>query len=334
MGNTIEKKGVHHLYTAHNDIILALIPLIAMGAYMYGMRVILLAIAAAITAVLCDFVTARVFYKKEYDATENSSMVIALVLTMMFPASIDFYIVVVSVIIAIMIGKYIFGGIENYTFNPVALGFAVSAVCWQDKVFAYPAPFTQLPIIENVPDLSALASSAVAPTRSLFLGGAPNVTALNLLLGNFAGGLGVTANIVIFSCFILLLVRKRVSIIVPSAFVATCCVFVLLFPRIQEVSRLQALKYEILSSTIIFAAVFILADLTTLPKNKSSRLVYGVVLGIITMLFSYYGSFEIGICFAVLSVNAISGWLDRMVAKVMSNYHLKKALANKNQTTT
>ena len=35
------------------------------------------------------------------------------------------------------------------------------------------------------------------------------------------------------------------------------------------------------------------------------------MVGAFTMGFRYFGVYETGVCFAILAVNSISGWLDR-----------------------
>ena len=72
------------------------------------------------------------------------------------------------------------------------------------------------------------------------------------------------------------------------------------------------------SGGILYAAVFLINDPATLPKNKVSRAVYGLVLGVVAMMFRYYGSYETGVCFALLAVNSVSGWIDRAILRAMN----------------
>ena len=81
--------------------------------------------------------------------------------------------------------------------------------------------------------------------------------------------------------------------------------------------RLQTLKYELCTGGVLFGAVFLINDPVTLPKSGASRVVYGLALGVMTMLFRYYGSYETGVCFALLALGAVSGWLDRAVQRAV-----------------
>ena len=96
----------------------------------------------------------------------------------------------------------------------------------------------------------------------------------------------------------------------------TCAVISVCFPRVSTASRLDLLKYEMLSGAIIYAAVFLLCDPVTAPKNRLARIAYGILTGFLTMMFRYYGSYELGVCFALLLANAFSGYLDRLCSRI------------------
>lgn len=76
------------------------------------------------------------------------------------------------------------------------------------------------------------------------------------------------------------------------------------------------MKYEMLSGALIFAAVFLLGESVSAPKNRLARILYGVLTGFLTMMFRIYGSYELGVCFALLLSCAFSGYLDRLCSRI------------------
>ena len=62
---------------------------------------------------------------------------------------------------------------------------------------------------------------------------------------------------------------------------------------------------------MLFSAVFLLNEPYTCAHHRLGRILYGVMVGAFTMGFRYFGVYETGVCFAILAVNSISGWLDR-----------------------
>ena len=75
--------------------------------------------------------------------------------------------------------------------------------------------------------------------------------------------------------------------------------------------RLRCVRDEMLTGAMLFSAVFLLNEPYTCAHHRLGRILYGVMVGAFTMGFRYFGVYETGVCFAILAVNSISGWLDR-----------------------
>ncbi len=313
---------------ANRDTVFMMFPLLVMACYLYGPRPAALCAAAAVTAVASDYVVAWLRgYQR--DRTENSSIPAALVMTMMMPATVPYYVVITSTVLIVLVGKAAFGGWGVYPFNLPALGYCAAAVSWPEQVFRYPAPYTDIGITTTQ---NAVMMDGVF--HSLKVGGLPNVRMTNLLLGNYAGPMGATAVLVLVACAMYLWMRREIHLAVPAGFLLTCFLFALLLPRVGEVSlslslyeqlyiRYQSVKYELLTGAMLYAAVFLINDPCTRPRNQRAYFAYGASIGLATMLFRYFGSYDIGVCFAILAVNALSGYLDRLFAPKV---HKKEAV--------
>ena len=300
----------HPDFAANCDFLFALFPLAFMAIYLYGPRPALMLAVSMVTAMLCDLVVARLRGQR-YDASENSSLVFAAAFTLMLPASAGYYIVVAGVIVGIGLGKHAFGGAGSYPFQPAALAYAVAAVSWPDQIFRYPAPFSQIGLLD-----ASNATFTESTTHILQAGGVPNIPALDLLLGNYAGPMGATFCLIIGAVAIYLLLKRRISLSLTLSFLITCAVVSFCTPRSLAVSRLTLMKYEMLSGALIFAAVFLLGESVSAPKNRLARILYGVLTGFLTMMFRIYGSYELGVCFALLLSSAFGGYLDRLCSRI------------------
>ena len=300
-----------HIKTSqqHYDyMLLALMPLIVCACVIYSARVLLICATAFMTARIVDVATA-VARKQEIDAGDKSSAVAALTFCMMLPVSVPLYIVVVTVAVTILVGKHIFGGKDVYPFNLAALAMCMAAVNWPEEVFKAVTPMT------GVNFWTGAAQSSLTGSSQIKLGGLPYISTFDLLLGNHAAAMGSAFVLVIVSIGVFLLATKHITWHAPVSFLATCIVFSLVFPRIYGVSAIDSLKYEILCSAIVFYAVFMLNEPATTPKNPRAKIVFGILTGLLTMLFRYFGSYEIGGCFALLLVNATEGYWDRLFDK-------------------
>jgi ribulose-phosphate 3-epimerase len=199
-------------YEANRDIVFMTLPLLALSTYFYGARPAVLCLTAAFTAMLCDHLVAWLRHRP-CDKTENSSIPSALVLVLLLPATVHYYVVVVSVAVAILLGKHAFGGYGHYPFNPAAFGYAVAAVSWPGEVFLYPVPFTTMSVLDTG---SATVMESVSHT--LRAGGVPNVDTFDLILGNYAGPIGVTSVLMLVACAMYLWMRRDITLGILSAF--------------------------------------------------------------------------------------------------------------------
>lgn len=301
--SSISKKYSNH----YDDMMMALLPLILCSSVLFSARVLLICGTAMVTARIVD-VAMAVLRHQEIDTDDKSSTVAALTFCMMLPVSIPLYVVIMSVALTVLVGKHAFGGKDAYPFSLAALAMCVAAVNWPTEVFKAVKPFSAVDF------WTGAAQSAASSSLQIKTGGLPYISTLNLLLGNHAGAMGSGFIIIIAAIAFFLLMSKRVSWHVPVTFLVTCSAIAVAFPRIYGVSRIDSLKYEILTSAIIFYAVFMLNEPATTPKKPQAKIIFGFLCGVLTMLFRYFGSFEVGGCFALLLVNATEGYWDRLFA--------------------
>ena len=233
------------------------------------------------------------------------------------PATVDWYVLAAAILAGVLIGKEVFGGYGSYPFHPAAVGYAVAAVSWPEQVFRYPAPYANIPLW----DASGVATSSTI-SDTLRSGGLINISALSLVLGEYAAPMGTGAAIVLAACGLFLWMQKDVRLSASLSFLITAGLIVFFFPRqlgLTEgtaftaglVFRLRCVRDEMLTGAMLFSAVFLLNEPYTCAHHRLVRILYGVMVGAFTMGFRYFGVYETGVCFAILAVNSISGWLDR-----------------------
>lgn len=307
-------------HNTNNDYLLMLVPPLVIGAFMYGVRCLIMFALALLAAHVCDRMCAAM-HGRAFDISDNSSLVIAGIITVMMPASVPYYVLLTGVLIALIIGKEAFGGYGNWPFNPAAVGYMFAALCWPDDVLRFPEPFSQLALWgkQTVPLVSG-------SSYKLKIGGLPNIGSLSLLLGDYAGPIGTTCLLVILACGIFLWARRRSALAVSVSFLLSCAVVAYCFPRLGEIgvswpwvdvsARLSVLKYEMSSGMLVFASVFLVNEPCTTPKRHSTQALYGVLLGVLTMMYHYYGTYEIGVCFALIVLNTITPALERVADRI------------------
>lgn len=292
------------------------VPLLCVSCYLYGPRPLLLCGFAVLMGNLCDRLIS-LLRRRVYQAGDYSNESFALVITLLMPATVDWYVLAAAILAGALIGKEVFGGYGSYPFHPAAVGYAVAAVSWPEQVFRYPAPYANIPLW----DASGVATSSTI-SDTLRSGGLINISALSLVLGEYAAPMGTGAAIVLAACGLFLWMQKDVRLSASLSFLITAGLIVFFFPRqlgLTEgtaftaglVFRLRCVRDEMLTGAMLFSAVFLLNEPYTCAHHRLGRILYGVMVGAFTMGFRYFGVYETGVCFAILAVNSISGWLDR-----------------------
>lgn len=165
-----------------DDVLIVLIALYLMAFYYYGPRALLLGLHAAGVSIVCDLVC-KLLLRQKLSLRDHSSLVTALLLPLLLPASVDYAVVAVAVAFALVVVKYPFGGVGHNLFNPAAGGFAFVAICFPKAVFSYPVPLEALNAFGSF--TGRLVTSA---SYTLKAGGVPTGgDFLSMLLGNTPG---------------------------------------------------------------------------------------------------------------------------------------------------
>ena len=252
------------------------VPLLWMSCYFYGPRPLLLCGVALLVGNLCDrlisLLRRRVYQPKDYS---NESF--ALIIALLMPATVDWYVLVAAVLAGVLIGKEVFGGYGSYPFHPAAVGYVVAAVSWPEQVFRYPQPYASIPLW----DASGVAvSSTISDT--LRSGGTLNISTLSLGLGEYAAPMGTGAALVLVACGLFLWVQKDIRLSATLSFLITSAVIVFLFPRqvgldngpllMNLAFRLRCVRDELLTGAMLFSAVFLLNEPYTCAHHRRGRI--------------------------------------------------------------
>lgn len=311
------------------------VPLLFMSCYLYGLRPLLLCAAAVLTGNLCDRLVS-LLRRRVYQSGDYSNESFALLIALLLPATVDWYVLIAAVLAGVLIGKEAFGGYGSYPFHPAAVGYAVAAVSWPEQVLRSPQPYADIPLWDA--SGVAVSSSVLDALRS---GSTLNISALSLWLGEYAAPMGTGAALIILACWLFFIANKDVHMSATVSFVVTCALIAYIYPRQSGVAgtalaqsallRWQSVQNELLAGAMLFGAVFLLNEPYTCAHHRTGRILYGMLVGAVAMGFRYFGAYDTGVCFAVIIVNGISSWIDRTELR-LSQLLFHTAKASNDQT--
>ncbi len=290
----------------YSHIFLCLLGVCFMAWFYYGKRAIVLMLISALTSYLTEIIAVKLSGKK-ITKSNLTAVISGIILSLLMPASLPYEYMAISSVMMIVIGKIAFGGLENQIFPCTAVGFALSSLCWGEYILVYPNPVANgaLPLASHTG--LELAQSFTSIVDSVTV---PSISYIDLMLGAYTGPMGTTHIIVLFVCAMTFMFRATASRMVFISSLATIFSFQYLTPTLGN-SVISSLIYELLSGSTLFIIIFIACDPAIVPKKRSARLVYGILVGCFTVLFRRVGNIENAAIFGVLAACIFVNSLDK-----------------------
>lgn len=290
-------------------VIKSLIPIMIVGVYFYGWRtLVLLGIVTAF-----GLGTEWIFAKKYNRKVSEAVFVSCILYTMTLPPTTPFWIAVIGIIFGIMFGKEVFGGFGKNIYNPALVARAFVYVCfpapltiqWSKVALGFPGGFGTY-LTQGVEAVSRA-------TPMLLFRDTGNITSyLKLLIGNVSGSIGETSAILIILAAVYLIYKKVASWEIMAGVLIGFTSLSGLLILIGN-AQIPNLLFGILSGGLLFGAVFMATDPISAPKTKEGKWIYGILIGIITVIIRGYALFAGGMMFAILIANTFVPILDEGV---------------------
>lgn len=268
------------------DVLIALVPCVIMGTGLFGARSLAVVAVTAAAAILTEYIS-RIIMRREQTVGDFSAAVTGVILGLILPPGISFFIAAFGGVIAIAVIKQMFGGLGHNFANPACTARIVLLVS-----------FSSMAVWSNTSLMGADAVTSATPLVSA--GG--TYSYLSLFLGNSGGSIGETSAAAILVGFFYLLWRKIITPVIPLAFVGSA--FIMSFALGRDP------LFEILAGGLMFGAVFMATDYSSSPISRPGKIVFGAGCGIITVIIRAFGSLPEGVSYSILIMNLIAPRLD------------------------
>ncbi len=272
-------------------VIVALLPATAFGIYNFGMDAALIIVICITTCVLTEFIYTKLM-KKQTTIGDFSAAVTGLLLALNLPPSVPWWIPLIGGIFAILVVKMLFGGLGQNFMNP-----ALGARCF--LMISFTAKMTDF-IYDGVSTATPLAEYKAGNAVSTF----------DMIIGRIPGTIGETSVIAIVAGAILLLLVGIIDLKIPGTYIATFIVFIGLFGgRGWDMNYITT---QLAGGGLMLGAFFMATDYTTSPITRAGKIVYGILLGILTGLFRVYGASAEGVSYAIVFSNLLVPLIEKI----------------------
>lgn len=281
-------------------VCVALLPTLVAATVIFGWRVLLL---SGVTVAACVGFEALycVIMKKPLPIGDFSAVVTGLILAFNLPPSFPLWMAIIGAFISIVIVKQLFGGIGFNFANPALVGRMVLQLSFTGEMidFTYPAN-----------GIDALAGAT--PLYAMQNGSVP---VIDLLLGTHGGVLGETCAITLILGGVFLIITKIISPVIPLFYIGGVYVFKLALlmgsGAAADAAALSSFTY-ILGGGLLLGAFFMATDYTTSPYTRSGRIVYGIMLAIITVAIREWATMVEGVSFSILLMNLLVPYINKI----------------------
>ena len=296
-------------------VIIALVPALLVSFYFFGLGSVVVLATSVAACVLLEWAINKYMLKNPRNTVMDGSAVLTgLLLGFNLPSNLPIWIILIGAVFAIGFAKMPFGGLGNNLFNPALVGRAALLV-------AFPAQMTTWPKVgqlgsyldaETGATPLALMKQAIKSGDASVLDQLP--TSLDLFLGNHPDGAGAMGEICALALLLglaFMLWRKIITWHIPVSIIATVFVFSGLM---HMTSPVYADPVSVsLSGGLMLGAIFMATDYVTSPMTPKGQLIYGVCIGLLTVIIRNWGAYPEGMSFAILIMNAFTPLINNYV---------------------
>ncbi len=296
------------------DVIIALMPALAVSVYVFGWNVLAVTAVSISCCVLFEFLIQKLFVKGKQTITNLSAVVTGLILAMNLPAGIPLWIVAVGALVAIGVAKMPFGGLGKNPFNPAIVGRVFLLIAYPEQM-TEKSSFTVADAVTGPTPLNEIkeAMRTSGETLGKYLS---DSDLFGMFTGNMAGSFGEVATLALLIGFVYLLLRRVITWHIPVSIFVTVAAFAAIYGAFQFgtphlVSNFTL--FHLLSGGVVLGAVFMATDYVTSPMTTKGMVIYGIGIGVLTMVIRLWGAYPEGMSFAILLMNSVVPLINKYV---------------------
>ncbi|OFX44518.1 MAG: Na+-transporting NADH:ubiquinone oxidoreductase subunit D [Bacteroidetes bacterium GWC2_33_15] len=288
------------------DVVIALLPALAISIYFFGMGAIIVTLVAVVSCLAFEWLIQKYILKQEPAITDGSAIVTGILLAFNVPSNLPIGIIIIGSLVAIGIGKMSFGGLGNNPFNPALVGRVFLLI-------SFPVQMTSWPIPGGFKTGYADAVTGATPLGIVKegLGKGDQISDLmnqvpshmEMFYGHMGGSMGEIAAAALILGFAYLLIRKVITWHIPVSIILTITIFTGILWYINPETNADPL-FHLLTGGVMLGAIFMATDYVTSPMTPKGMWIFGIGIGIITVLIRVFGAYPEGVSFAILIMNS------------------------------
>ncbi len=310
------------------DVIIALMPAVLVSIYFFGLSAIHLVLVSVFSCVAIEYLIQKFLLKGKSTIGDLSAVVTGVLIALNLPVCSPWWLILIGAIVAIGIAKISFGGLGQNFFNPAIVARVILLVSF--PVFmtgtAFHAPeggyiFGNAPEITSALDATSGATPLAFVKEQLAQGASlqdimsnQNLSYTQLLFARMGGSSGEISAIALLLGFIYLLIRRVIKPYISLSVILSVAIFSGIL-WLSDPSKFTDPLFNVLGGGLLLGAFFMATDYVTSPMTMWGQIIFGLGIGVITVLIREFGAYPEGVSFAILIMNATVPLLNKIKPK-------------------
>lgn len=257
------------------------------GIYFFGFRALGLVIVTSIAAILTEVIFQRL-RNKPITISDGSALVTGMLLALNLPPGLPYWMAVVGAVVAISLGKQIYGGLGANPFNPALIGRVFLMITFTTPMTTWINP------VDGTTGATPLALMKMEGISTDYV---------RLFFGNVGGSLGETSAFLIIIGGLYLIYKGYVDWRIPASYLGSVAILSVILG--------QDPVFHLLSGGLMLGAFFMATDMVTTPLSRLGKMIFGIGAGFFTVLIRLYGGYPEGVSFSILLMNAFTPLINR-----------------------
>jgi Na+-translocating ferredoxin:NAD+ oxidoreductase subunit D len=296
-------------------VLIALIPAFLVSVWVFGIGALVITLTAIVSCLVFEFLIQKYLLNEKTSIGDGSALITGVLIAFCLPSNLPLWMVILGSLVAIGVGKMSFGGLGNNPFNPALVGRVFLFVSFPVQLTSWPEPLVnRLGYIDASTGATPLAimKEGVKNGENIsdILQTVPNYA--DMFLGKLGGSTGEIAAIALLLGLVYMLIRKIITWHIPASILLTVTVFTGILWLANPDKNPDPL-FHLLSGGLMLGAIFMATDYVTSPMNARGMWIYGIMIGIITVVIRIFGSYPEGVQFAILIMNAFVPLINKYV---------------------
>lgn len=281
-------------------VVAALVPALVCALFYFGIGAAVVTVTSIAGCVMAEYLITRFMLRRDATIANGSAVLTGLLLAFNLPSNLPVWIVLIGAFVAIGIGKMAFGGLGCNIFNPALVGRVFLLLSFPAQMTTWPLPSVSRWMY---PDAATGATPLGLLKQGIMTFDDINLT--DCLLGAIGGSLGEVSAIALLLGGIYLLATRIISWHIPVSILATVALL--------SVGIGVNPWVELLSGGMLLGAIFMATDYVTSPMCHRGMIVYGIMIGVITIIIRQWGAYPEGMSFAILLMNGCTPLINRYI---------------------